>query len=77
MLFFRSEENLDRWCAAQGVSRGATLTVEQTWELSKDWYGPRLAPDYRGRSLAEIEAIFRRHELTSPFWSASTPSAEP
>lgn len=69
MLLFRSEEGIDRWAAAKGLPRGESLSLERIWELSKLWYGGRLDPGYRGRSAAEVEAIFRRVGLTSPFWS--------
>lgn len=70
MLLFRSEEGIDRWAAERGVARGESLSLERTWELSKPWYGGRLDPAYRGRSAAEVEAIFRRVGLTSAFWRA-------
>lgn len=70
MLLFRSEEGLDRWAEAKGLTRGESLSLKRTWDLSKLWYGERLDPNYRGRSAAEAEAIFRRVGLTSPFWKA-------
>lgn len=71
MLLFRSEEQVDKWCAARGVSRGATASVEQVWRLSQAWYHNRLSPDYHGRSLAEVQAIFRSVGLASSFWTAA------
>jgi hypothetical protein len=44
------------------------LSVEQSWNLAKAWYGDRLSPDFRGRSVAEAEAIFHKKGLTSAFW---------
>jgi hypothetical protein len=70
MLLFRSEEGIDRGAAEKGVTRGESLSLERIWELSKLWYGGRLDPTYRGRSAAEVEGIFQRVGLTSPFWSA-------
>ena len=70
MLLFRSEEGIDRWAEARGLTRGESLSLERIWELSRLWYGARLDPNYRGRSAAEAEAIFRRVGLTSSFWSA-------
>lgn len=68
MLFFRSEEAIDRWCAHSNVARGETLTIEQVWLLSQHWYGNRLSPDYHGRTATEVEAIFEQVGLTSQFW---------
>jgi hypothetical protein len=47
------------------------LSVEQGWNLAKAWYGDRLSPDFRGRTAAEAEAIFRGQGLTSAFWRLS------
>jgi hypothetical protein len=44
------------------------LTLEQTWELARLWYGDRLNPDFRGRTAEEAQAIFRRLGLLAPFW---------
>lgn len=71
MLLFQSEEQVDEWCAARQVTRGAVAPVAQVWRLSQAWYANRLSPDYHGRSLAEVQAIFRSVDLTSPFWAAA------
>jgi hypothetical protein len=68
MLLFRSEEHVDRWCESRGVSRGATLTIEQGWRLGSAWYENRLAPDWQRRTPAEAEAVFSEIGLTGPFW---------
>ena len=52
-------------------SRGVRFSLERTWSLAKAWYGDRLSPDFRGRTLAEAEAIFRGEGLTSEFWRLS------
>ena len=49
------------------------LTLQQVWELSNVWYHNRLSPDYRGRTVAEIEDIFRALNLTSRFWYTGRP----
>lgn len=71
MRFFRSEEALRQWESATSNFGGAMLTLPKIWELSKRWYHNRLSLEYHGRSLAEIEAIFRAVGLTSPFWYSS------
>ena len=48
MLLFRSEEAVDRWCAATGEPRGETLPLQQVWTLSRAWYGDRMSPGFRG-----------------------------
>ena len=62
---------MERWCQAKQADRGEVLPVGRVWDLSQLWYEDRLLPEYRGRSLAEVEAIFRRVGLLSPFWSAT------
>jgi hypothetical protein len=60
-----------RWCNKHHAERGEVLSVGQVWRLSQPWYHNRLSPDYRGRTVAEVEAIFRQVGLHSPFWRAS------
>jgi hypothetical protein len=70
MLFFRSEEFLNEWLESKKAARGATLSVEQVWKLSKRWYHNRLSLEYHGRSVDQIQKIFREIGLTDPFWQA-------
>ena len=70
MLFFRSEEHIDRWCATWRLERGAVIPLGQGWELAKAWYTEdRREPSWRRRTLEETEAVFARLGFTSPFWS--------
>jgi hypothetical protein len=39
--------------------------------MARAWYGDRLSPDFRGRTAAEAEVIFRGEGLTSAFWRLS------
>ncbi len=70
MLLFRSEEHVDRWCAAWRLERGAVLSLEQGWNLAQAWYGAdRRDPAWRRRTVDETEALFAELGLTSAFWS--------
>ena len=69
MLLFRSEEWIDTWCKRNNLERGEVLTIYQVWELSKLWYDNRLSLDYHGRSVEQVEEIFRQAGLTSAFWN--------
>jgi len=71
MLLFRSEEHIDRWCAAWKLPRGATLTVEQAWKLADSWYRDRLSPDWRRRTVNEAHDLFSSLGLVSDFWRFS------
>ena len=44
MMLFRSEEEIERWCAATGEPRGEAIPLGTIWELSKVWYGNRMSP---------------------------------
>lgn len=69
MLFFRSEEHIDRWCETWHQPRGYALTLPKCWALAKAWYGGgRTAPDWRRRTAEETRAVFEELGLTGEFW---------
>ena len=68
-MLFRSKEDADAWRERTGARHGETLTLAQTWELSRRWYGDRMQPDFHGRTPEQAQAIFRELGLTSPFWA--------
>jgi len=68
MLFFRSEADLDVWLQTKNNTHGATLTVLQIWELSQRWYHNRMDVEYHGRSLEQVQEIFKDVGLVSDFW---------
>jgi hypothetical protein len=68
MRLFRSEEEVDAWCRAHQLPRGATLTVDTLRALAERWYGDRLDPDWRPRSVAESQGILSAVGLTGEFW---------
>ncbi len=57
------------WCADKRIARGATMTLEQAWDLSRRWYKGRLDAQYRRPTVEEATAIFDSVGLTGPFWS--------
>jgi hypothetical protein len=73
MLLFRSEEHVDTWYRRRGTATGATLTVDQQWELARIWYANLLAPDWRRRRPEEAEAVFASLGLTGEFWRLRSP----
>lgn len=68
MLFFRSEADLKAWLQSKNAARGATLTISQLWQLSQLWYHNRMDVEYHGRSLEQVQAIFKKVGLVSEFW---------
>lgn len=68
MRLFRSEEDVTAWCADRGRSPGAVLRAAQLQRLAQAWYGDRLDPAWRPRSLEASQAILTRVGLTGDFW---------
>lgn len=69
MLFFRSEEHIDRWCMSWRMERGAVLSLETGWRLARAWYGEdRRDPEWRRRTVDETEELFASLGLSSDFW---------
>ena len=68
MLFFRSEESLKEWLAFRKTKRGAILFTPLLWELSQRWYQNRMSLEYHGRTIEQVQEIFKGLGLTSVFW---------
>ena len=68
MLFFRSEEQVREWCAANGVPQRPLVTIGQLWELATTWYSTRLQPDSRRPKPDEMSSIFAGIGLEGDFW---------
>lgn len=47
---------------------GATVPLEQLERLARAWYGDRLDPDWRPRTVAESQRILAEVGLTAEFW---------
>jgi hypothetical protein len=71
MLLFRSEQHVDRWCQQWNRPRGGTLSLQQGWSLAQLWYGDRLAPDWRPKTVAEAESAFSQVGLVGEYWKLS------
>ena len=74
MLLFRSEEHVKNWYRSQGIPTGASLSLEQQWELARVWYSDRMSPDWRRRTPEEAEVIFASLGLTGEFWQLTGPT---
>jgi len=59
MRLLRSEEE---------VTAGEVVDLATLAELARRWYGNRLDPDWRPRTLAESQAILDSVGLTGEFW---------
>ena len=69
MLIFRSEEHVDDWCRFRAMPHGGTMSPQQCWRLARAWYGDKLSPDWRRKTLDEAEAMLTDIGLTDRFWS--------
>ena len=72
MLLFRSDEHIARWCAFRELPRGGTMTPEQCWRLAQAWYADKLRPEWRRKTLDEVEALLAEIGLTGSFWRLRT-----
>ena len=72
MLFFRDEEQVNAWCAANSVPRRPVVPLDRLWRLSQVWYGSRLDPEARRPAPNEVRQIFANVGLTGPFWDPET-----
>jgi hypothetical protein len=68
MLFFRSEELIDAWCASRTTPRRPSVRMEQLWRLALTWYATRLEPDSRRPGPSEMRGIFAGLGLHGDFW---------
>ena len=68
MLLFRSEQHIERWCKQWNRPRGGTLSLAQGWQLAQLWYRDRLDPQWRPKSAAEADSVFREVGLVGEFW---------
>lgn len=65
---FRSERDVDPWCARHRLPRGAVMPLKRLWAFASDWYGGYVDRPWRKRSRDEIRDVLARHGLTGPFW---------
>ena len=68
MLFFRSEERVRQWCAANGYPLRPIVSMSQLWQMAANWYWTRLDENSRRPQPGEIRQIFAGIGLTGDFW---------
>jgi hypothetical protein len=69
MLIFRSEAHVERWREFRQLPPGGAMSVQQCWQLAQAWYGDKLSPDWRRKTLDEAEVTLAAIGLTGPFWN--------
>lgn len=45
------------------------MTLHQGWRLAQEWYGDRLSPNWRPKTVEEAEAAFAKIGLSGEFWT--------
>jgi len=50
------------------MTPGAVVDLVRLWKLARTWYGDRLDPNWRRRTIPERQAILDAVGLTAPFW---------
>lgn len=68
ILFFRSEEHVDNWCRKMDISKGAVLSLEQSWKLARGWYHDRLDLRWHRLSNEKAQKVLEEAGLTGDFW---------
>jgi len=68
MLFFRSEELVRDWCAANDYPVRPLVTIDQLWGLAMTRYSTRLQEDSRRPKPDEMREIFAELGLEGDFW---------
>jgi hypothetical protein len=50
------------------VTEGELVSLDTLQELARRWYGDRLSPDWRPRTVEASQAILESVGLTGEFW---------
>lgn len=69
MLFFRSERQVEQWCARRGIAKGDVRPIEQVWKFAREWYGRHASKDWVKWTMSEASELFAKHSLSGPVWS--------
>lgn len=68
-LLFRTEAEVDEWCASRGIAKGDVRPIQQIWDFAAEWYGRHADADWTKWSLHEAMEIFARHQLDGEIWA--------
>lgn len=56
-LLYRSKEHVERWSEQSGYELGYVGTLQQARQLAAEWYGDRLQPGFRRRTIGEAQVL--------------------
>ena len=68
MIFFSSKRHLEEWQGKNKMLTGATLSLNQTIELSIPLYQDKMKLDYARPSKEELTSYMNSMGLTGDFW---------
>jgi hypothetical protein len=68
VLPFRSPEKIREWCDRHRLPHGEAVPLRQVARLARLWYGSHADPAWHKWSFQEAQDIFRKADLSSPFW---------
>ena len=71
MLMFRTEAEIDSWCARHHIEKGDVQSVERIWEFAKAWYANHLSKTWTKWTYEEAADLFRKNGLVGPTWQVS------
>jgi len=68
LLPFHSPPDAAAWAARHRLPLGEVISLNQTADLARRWYGGHADPDWRKWTMQEAQAIFHAVGLRSDFW---------
>jgi hypothetical protein len=74
MRVFRSGDEIEEWCRLNAMEPGAIVPLGRLQRLAELWYGDRLEPGWRPRTVQESQRVLEAAGLTGPFWRLAGPA---
>ena len=68
MLLFKTQSEVDLWCAAHRIPKGDVQPLSRIWEFSKAWYGNHLNPSWTKWTTEQAAQLFKQFDLKGQVW---------
>jgi hypothetical protein len=68
LLPFHSPRDAAAWASRHRLPFGEVISLEQTADLARRWYGRHADPDWKKWTIQEAQGIFQAVGLRSDFW---------
>ncbi|MBX7146501.1 MAG: alkylmercury lyase family protein [Alphaproteobacteria bacterium] len=69
VLPFKKTQDVDDWALRHNLPKGEVISLKQTAELAKHWYGQHDRKDWQKWSIEEAVGIFNKAGLRNDFWN--------